>query len=98
TKVILPTPKTVVDESSIAAGWDGGFTLPGESLSRRRPADNRNEPQASHRTEGRSNLRKRTAASDAVVLPQVVEDSDGLSVESVPEEQPEVVQAAHPEI
>ncbi|HWZ52903.1 MAG TPA: Rne/Rng family ribonuclease [Granulicella sp.] len=106
--VILPKPKTVVDETVIAAGWDGGFTLPGETLSRRsrsesQPAprsEKRNEPRASHRMDDRSNLRAAAATSapeDQAGLPQVVEDLDGLSVATTPEQQPEVAEAAHPE-
>jgi ribonuclease E len=107
--VILPKPKTVVDETAIATGWDGGFTLPGESLSRRnRPeaSASRNEARAAHRsnrTEERSNFRAPSATPESgpgakAGLPQVVEELDGLSVASAPEQQPEVAQAAHPEL
>ncbi|HEX9198689.1 MAG TPA: Rne/Rng family ribonuclease [Acidobacteriaceae bacterium] len=34
---------------TIAAGWDGGETLPGETLSRRRPAESRPEERRPHR-------------------------------------------------
>jgi len=109
--VILPTPKSVVDDTLIATGWDGGAVLPGETLSRRnRPEagndsgnesrrDSRREdrgrreprePRASHRIDDRANLR-------APEAPKVVEDAEGVAVQSAPEEQPEVAQAGHPE-
>ena len=102
-KVILPKPKTVMDDAVIATGWDGGFVLPGESLSRRnRPEAARSEARAGHRVDDRSNFRApvtpESGPGAAAGLPQVVEDLDGLSVASVPEEQPEVAQAAHPEL
>jgi ribonuclease E len=115
--VILPKPKTVVNEAVIATGWDGGLVLPGESLSRRsrsesrpEPSGSRSENRASHRadrSDDRSNFRAPVAAADttpvagpgaAAGLPQVVEDLDGLSVASAPEQQPEVALAAHPEL
>ena len=39
---------------TLAEGWDGGATLPGETLSRRRPADSRSEA----RTDSRSGSRR----------------------------------------
>ena len=41
---------------TVAAGWDGGDTLPGETLSRRRPADSRSHSEAS--TDSRSAPRR----------------------------------------
>jgi ribonuclease E len=102
-KVILPKPKTVVDDAVIATGWDGGLTLPGESLSRRnRPEAARNEARAGHRVDDRSHFRAPVAPEAGpgaeAGLPQVVEDLDGLSVAPMPEQQPEVALAAHPEL
>jgi ribonuclease G len=41
---------------TVAAGWDGGDTLPGETLSRRRPADSRSHSEA--RADSRSGSRR----------------------------------------
>ena len=45
--VNLAAPANLVE---VAAGWDGGDVLPGETLSRRRPADPRASRQDLHRT------------------------------------------------
>jgi ribonuclease G len=103
--VILAKPTTVVEDAFIATTWDGGAVLPGETLSRRtrsdasRPPrqetrrDTRHDSATHYRAESRSDLRSTTAE-----LPQVVEDSPGLSFQptpSTPQEQPEAALASH---
>jgi len=50
TTVTLAPPANLY---TIAEGWDGGATLPGETLSRRRPADSRNDSPRSFEREPR---------------------------------------------
>ena len=56
-----PTPSVTLAPPAnlytIAAGWDGGATLPGETLSRRRPADSRPETRRPQRDSGREQRR-----------------------------------------
>ncbi len=82
--VIIPS----VPGFSIPEGWDGGATLPGETLSRHRRQENRSEPRAEHRQDTRADLRNETPANS---LPhaEVIHDADGFSVTDVIEEQPE---------
>jgi ribonuclease E len=84
--IILPA----VAEFTIPSGWDGGATLPGESLSRHR----RSEGRAEHRQEPRADYRNNTPEPRA----EVVHDADGVSVAETVEEQPEVLLATHPEL
>jgi ribonuclease G len=42
---------------TLAAGWDGGATLPGETLSRRSPADSRHDSRSDSRSESRHDSR-----------------------------------------
>jgi ribonuclease E len=97
--VILPKPQTVVDETVLASGWDGGFVLPGESLSRRRGAESRPETRDARRSAPQRDARRevRGQVSADPQVPYIVEDAVGVSVVSVPESQPEIAQAAHPE-
>jgi ribonuclease E len=104
TNVIIPS----APEFSIPEGWDGGSILPGESLSRHRRQENRNEPRAErhnepraeHRQEARTDYRN---ASPAPSLPraEVIREADGFSVAEPivieEKEQPEVLFAAHPD-
>ncbi|WP_353072249.1 Rne/Rng family ribonuclease [Tunturiibacter gelidiferens] len=82
---------------TIPEGWDGGSILPGESLSRHRRQENRNEPRAEHRQEARADYRN---ASPAASQPraEVVREADGFSVAETLEEQPEVLLATHPDL
>ena len=75
--IIIPQ----VASYAIPEGWDGGATLPGETLSRHR----RSEP----RQELRNNPEPHA---------QVIQEPDGVSVVEIPEEQPEVAEALHPEL
>jgi ribonuclease E len=74
---------------SIPEGWDGGAILPGETLSRRRRQENRNEPRGEHRQETSVDYRN---DSPTIPLPhaKVLHDADGFSVTDVIEKQPEV--------
>jgi ribonuclease E len=54
--VIIPSAPAF----SIPEGWDGGATLPGESLSRHRRQESRNEPRAEHRESNRAEYRNNT--------------------------------------
>ncbi|MEO6806938.1 MAG: Rne/Rng family ribonuclease [Edaphobacter sp.] len=49
--VIIPA----APEFTIPSGWDGGATLPGESLSRHRRQENRQDSRAEHRPDTRAN-------------------------------------------
>jgi ribonuclease E len=84
--VIIPA----VAEFTIPSGWDGGATLPGESLSRHRRSDSR----AEHRQDTRVDYRNNAPEPRA----EVVYDADGVSVAETIEEQPEVLLATHPEL
>jgi ribonuclease E len=84
--IILPA----VADFAIPSGWDGGATLPGESLSRHRRSDGR----AEHRQDSRADYRNNAPESRA----EVVHDEDGVSVAETIEEQPEVLLATHPEL
>jgi len=91
-----PRPLPNITSSSlppltIPSGWDGGATLPGESLSRHRRPDAR----AEHRQEARADYR-----NPAPTLPraQIIHEADGVSVAETIEEQPEVLLATHPEL
>jgi ribonuclease E len=77
---------------SIPEGWDGGAILPGETLSRRRRQENRNEPRAEHRQDTRADLRHETLVP-AFTHAEVIREADGFSVTDVIEEQPEVALA-----
>ncbi|WP_158943579.1 Rne/Rng family ribonuclease [Granulicella sp. S190] len=91
--IILPA----APEYAIPAGWDGGATLPGESLSRHRRQESRNEPRAEHRQEARADYRN---ASPVAPEPraEVIREAEGFSVAETIEEQPEVLLATHPEL
>jgi ribonuclease E len=86
--VILPAAPSF----AIPAGWDGGATLPGESLSRH----SRSEGRAEHREESRSSYRNNP--EPALPRAQVIHEAEGVSVAETIEEQPEVLQAAHPDL
>jgi ribonuclease G len=83
--VIIPS----APEFSIPEGWDGGAILPGETLSRHRRQENRNEPRAEHRQEARADFRN-AAAAPSLPHAEVIREADGLSVAEAIEEQPEV--------
>jgi ribonuclease E len=87
--VILPT----VADFAIPSGWDGGSTLPGETLSRHRRSDNRSDNRVEHRQEARADYRSKPEPRA-----QVIHEADGASVAETIEEQPEVLLATHPEL
>ena len=60
--VIIPSAPAF----TIPAGWDGGATLPGESLSRHRRSEERNDSRASYRQETRADYRKVTPEPQAL--------------------------------
>jgi ribonuclease E len=76
--IVLPaTP-----EYTIPSGWDGGATLPGESLSRHRRLENRQEQRAEHRENSRAEYR------------HTPEPTQSSVVETIGD-QPEVILVAH---
>jgi ribonuclease E len=87
---------------TIPSGWDGGNILPGESLSRHRGSENRQEPRAEsraeHRQELRSNYRNTPPQPEQPHAPITHEPDGSISVAETIEEQPEVLMAAHPEL
>ena len=86
-----------VSSFAIPSGWDGGATLPGESLSRHR----RSEERAEHRDDSRARYRNQAERDQPkAVLPraQVIREPDGISVAETIEEQPEVLLATHPDL
>jgi ribonuclease E len=78
--IILPS----TPEYTIPSGWDGGSILPGESLSRHRRTENRQEQRAEHRENNRTEYRHTPEPAQS----QVVETIG---------EQPEVILATHPD-
>ncbi len=56
----------------VPAGWDGGATLPGETLSRHRRSESRREPRAEHRVDSQTPLRNQPVEPQAVA-PEAVE-------------------------
>jgi len=93
---------------TIAAGWDGGAVLPGESLSRRRPTDSRrdserNPKHASRdtRPETRSELRDQAPVAMppgvAVEEPRAAETAEHLAPPAVEVEVRAAPEAASPE-
>jgi ribonuclease E len=91
--VIIPAAPEFV----IPSGWDGGATLPGESLSRHRRDEKRQGSHAEHR----ANSSRETRAeyrNEPQPHAEVIHDADGVSVAETIEEQPEVLLATHPEL
>jgi ribonuclease E len=91
--VIIPS----APEFSIPEGWDGGSILPGETLSRHRRQENRNEPRAEHRQQPRADNRN-DSPSHPLPRAEVIREADGFSVAEVIEEQPEVLLATPSEL
>ncbi len=85
---------------AIPAGWDGGATLPGETLSRHRRSEGRSEGRTEHRDEHRHDQRAgyRNKPEPALPRAQVIREADGISVAETIEEQPEVLLATHPDL
>jgi ribonuclease E len=83
---------------TIPNGWDGGDTLPGESLSRHRRQENRQENRQDSRTEHRQNTRENYRNREPEIRAEVVDNSRHVGVvEPIPEpiaQQPEVLQSA----
>jgi ribonuclease E len=93
TNAIIPSAPSF----SIPEGWDGGSILPGESLSRHRRQENRNEGRAEHHQKARSeDANDRPAHS--MPRAEVVREADGFSVVQTIEEQPEILLATHPDL
>ncbi|MCU1319421.1 MAG: ribonuclease, Rne/Rng family [Edaphobacter sp.] len=88
--IIIPQ----VASYAIPEGWDGGATLPGESLSRHR----RSEPRQEFRNRPEPQQPQAQVIQAQVIHAQVIQEPDGVSVVPIPEEQPEVVEAMHPEV
>ena len=78
--VIIPA----APEFTIPAGWDGGATLPGESLSRHRRSENRDDSRSVRRQDTRESYRTIRASRSVVQRPRP------CASEAI-EEQPEVL-------
>jgi len=102
--VILAKPANIIDESFVAASWDGGAVLPGETLSRRSRSEGRSESRQDSRRDSRSEFNQPSASyraeaprssfvAPAPEQPAVIADAEGISVAAA-EEQPESAQAA----
>ena len=89
--IIIPS----APEYTIPAGWDGGSTLPGESLSRHRRPENRPDFRSEQRQDTRANYTNQAPAEPRA---NVIYEQDGASVAETIEEQPEVLLAHHPEL
>jgi ribonuclease E len=84
----VPAPKAIdanviipaAPEFTIPSGWDGGATLPGESLSRHRRSDSRTE----HRQDTRADYRRNSQPEQP--RPQAVQEAEHLSPAAVVEE------------
>jgi ribonuclease E len=70
--IIIPS----APEFTIPSGWDGGATLPGESLSRHHRRENRQDSRTEHRQDTRENSRNREPEPHA----EIVNNADHLSV------------------
>jgi ribonuclease G len=72
---------------TIAAGWDGGAVLPGESLSRRRPADSQRDSERNPRHTNRDARPEPRDQSPAAVLPvAAMEEQPIQPLEAAPSE------------
>jgi ribonuclease E len=89
--VIIPSAPSF----SIPDGWDGGATLPGESLSRHRRSENRQEQRAEHRESNRAEYRNSELQQPAA---QIVREPDSKSDAQIVEVQPEITPAAHSDL
>jgi len=81
TNVIIPSAPSF----SIPEGWDGGATLPGESLSRHRRQENRNESRDERRESSRTEYRGNFEPIEPSV--QLVHESVGQAVTETIDEQ-----------
>jgi ribonuclease E len=88
TNVIIPSAPSF----SIPEGWDGGATLPGESLSRHRRQANRSESRDEHRESSRTDNRNNFEPVQPSV--QVVHESSGQAVTETVDEQSSATTAA----
>ena len=101
-----------VPSFAIPEGWDGGATLPGESLSRQRRPEGRSEGRTENRGEGRAGSRSenragyrsdsragfRNDSSPVIARAHVIHEPEGVSVAETIEEQPEILLATHPDL
>jgi ribonuclease G len=88
--VIIPA----APEFTIPAGWDGGATLPGESLSRHRRSDNRDDSRSVHRQDTRETYRNKLEPQSTA---QVVQETSGPAATETIEQRSEVPSATHSE-
>ncbi len=94
--IVLPTPVGY----EIPTGWDGGATLPGETLSRHRRSESRgsresqHEPRAEHRSTFQTPLRNDNAEPQQSIAPSVSEAPEAAEAEPI--EQASVVQTHEP--
>jgi ribonuclease E len=85
--VIIPS----APEFTIPAGWDGGATLPGESLSRHRRSEERNDSRADYRQETRADYRNTTPEPQALPVAETAPVAEPVEpiVETAQTNQPE---------
>jgi ribonuclease G len=72
---------------TIPSGWDGGATLPGESLSRHRRQENRQDSRTEHRQDTRENYRNREPEPHTEVIAghASVAETGAKPIEPLPE-------------
>ncbi|WP_260737166.1 Rne/Rng family ribonuclease [Tunturiibacter lichenicola] len=90
--VIIPSAPSF----SIPDGWDGGATLPGESLSRHRRSENRQEQRAEHRESDRADYRNHSTQDQPAV--QVGREPDRPSGADIAAGQPEGISGTHSDL
>jgi ribonuclease E len=92
TDVIIPSTPSF----SIPDGWDGGATLPGESLSRHRRSENRQEQRAEHRESDRVEYRNNFEPQQQVA--GIFHESESPSGAQIAEGPPEITLATHSDL
>jgi ribonuclease E len=87
--VIIPSAPSF----TIPSGWDGGDTLPGESLSRHRRQENRQDSRTEHRQDSRENYREPQSRTGLLHNSAPISAPEPIA-ETAPEQQPEALYAA----
>ncbi len=81
-------------EFTIPSGWDGGATLPGESLSRHRRTENRQDTRAEYRQDSRESYRNDRESEPRA---RVVPEENAASIAQTTERRPDVEPNTHSE-
>ncbi|HEX3968871.1 MAG TPA: Rne/Rng family ribonuclease [Edaphobacter sp.] len=90
--VILPSAPGF----AIPSGWDGGDTLPGESLSRHRRQENRQGSRGEHRQDSRENYRSREPQRTEVIENTAQVSAPEIIAEAAGQQRSEIHQAVPP--